>query len=219
MRRKRKWLIALGILTVLATLVTLWCHTVVSAEAVRTYHSVSAIPKNRVGLVLGCSQKVAGGHENAFFRARIHAASQLFEAGKIDFILVSGDNHIAGYDEPTAMKNALVALGVPAERIVCDYAGFTTLDSIIRSQKVFQQESVTVISQQFHNERAIYIARAHGIDAIGFNAPAVGLRQGFGTYFREAGSRVKAVWDVRVQGRQPKFFGPPIFIGTAPRSE
>jgi SanA protein len=216
MRRIRKCLIGLGVLAVLGTLVAIACHAVISAEAVRTYHSVAGIPKNRVGLVLGCSQKVAGGRENAFFQARIEAAHQLFQAGKIEFILVSGDNHVASYDEPTAMKNALVALGVPAERIVCDYAGFTTLDSVVRAQKVFQQSAMTVISQQFHNERAIYLARAHGVDAIGFNAPGVGMRQGFGTYIREAGSRVKAVWDVRVRGREPKFLGPAVPIGNVP---
>jgi SanA protein len=218
MRRKKLLIIAAGGLALGGMIVTAWCNWVVSSEAARTYGTIAEVPGNRVGLVLGCSQASSRGGENPFFRSRIEAAWKLFEAGKIEYVLVSGDNHRAGYDEPTDMKQALVALGVPPERIVCDYAGFTTLDSVVRCKEVFQQSAITVISQKFHNERAIYIARAHGIDAVGFNAEGVGLKQGFKTYVREAASRVKAVLDVRAIGRKPKFLGEPVAIGKQPTS-
>ncbi len=213
MTRRKKWTVAFGTFAV-GALVTAWCNWRVSTESLRTFQSLTDLPVNRVGLVLGCSEKGRGGRENLFFKHRMEAARQLFEAGKIEYILVSGDNHRADYDEPTDMKNALVALGVPAERIVCDYAGFTTLDSIVRCKEVFRQTSVTIISQQFHNERAVYIARAHGMDAVGFNAEGVGAGRGLKTYVREAGSRVKAVWDVNIISRKPKFLGEPVIIGS-----
>jgi SanA protein len=212
MRHKKKLLALLGGLLV-GAVTTAWCHWTVSRESAHTYHSVAEVPRNHVGLVLGCSERGRDGGANPFFQKRMQAAADLFHAGKVDYLLVSGDNHRAGYDEPTDMKQALLLLGVPAERIVCDYAGFTTLDSVVRCKEVFQQTAVTIVSQQFHNERAIYLARAHGLEAIGFNADAVSVQRGLRTYVREAASRVKAVWDVHLSGRQPKFLGPPITIG------
>lgn len=214
MTRRKKWIISLGTLATGAAAM-LWCNWRVSQEAPRTFDSLEAVPVNHVGLVLGCSEKGPGGRDNLFFKHRIAAAAALFTAGKIRYILVSGDNHIAEYDEPTDMKNALVAMGIPADRIVCDFAGFTTLDSMVRCKEVFGQSAVTVISQQFHNERAIYIARAHGLEAVGFNAAGVGAGRGLKTYAREAGSRVKAVWDVAIYGRRPKFLGERVVIGEA----
>jgi SanA protein len=139
----------------------------------RLFSDPAKIPYRRVALVLGCSEKIGGGYINPFFENRIRAAASLYQAHKADYFLVSGDHHIATYDELTAMKNYLIAAGVPADRIVCDYAGFRTLDSIIRAKKVFGQSRITVVSQRFHNERAIFLAQHHGIDAIGFNAQDV----------------------------------------------
>jgi SanA protein len=178
-----------------------------------TYDQASQVPRNKVGLVLGCVRYLNGGYENPFFQNRIDAAARLFEAGKIDYLLVSGDNHRQGYDEASDMKQALVERGVPPEKIVCDYAGFSTLDSIVRSKEVFGQQAITVISQRFHNERAIYIAKACGVEAAGYNAKDVKLKWAAKTYLREIASRVKAVWDVRIVRRQPRFLGNPIVIG------
>jgi SanA protein len=213
-RHRRKLRVLAGVLLGGAAAMMV-CDGIVRRAGVPTYDTVAQAPKNRVGLVLGCGRFVSASRENLFFTNRIEAAWRLFEAGKVEYLLVSGDNHVAGYDEPTDMKLALVALGVPAERIVCDYAGFTTLDSIVRAKEVFGQAAVTIISQKFHNERAIYLARTHGLEAVGFNAEDVGLRRGLKTYVREAASRVKAVWDVNVWRRQPKFLGEPVRIGTA----
>jgi len=131
----------------------------------------------------------------------------------VDFVLASGDNHRRGYDEPTAMKQALIMAGVPESRVFCDYAGFTTLDSIVRAKRVFGQDAVTVISQQFHNERAIYLADHCGLDAVGYNAPDVPTTAATRlVYLREIASRIRAVWDVHVAHRQPHFLGDPVQI-------
>lgn len=176
----------------------------------RLFSDPAQIPYRRVGLILGCSEKLGGGQINPFFANRIHAAVSLYEAHKVDYFLVSGDHHIAGYDEPTAMKNHLIAAGVPAERIVCDYAGFHTLDSIIRAKKVFGQSRITIISQRFHNERAIFLARHLGMDAIGFDAQDVGGYHSLLTHCRDQASKMFTLLDVYVLRSRPKFLGPHI---------
>lgn len=124
-------------------------------------------------------------------------------------LLVSGDNGSRQYDEPTAMKAALVAAGVPAERIVCDYAGFRTLDSVVRAREVFGQSRFLVVSQRFHNERAIFLARRLGIEAVGLNAQDVPRSRALTTWLREYLARVQAVLDVTLLGTRPRFAGPP----------
>ncbi|MCL1919771.1 MAG: YdcF family protein [Kiritimatiellaeota bacterium] len=196
---------------------------IASCSKGRTYSDSAFIPHNDVGLVLGCSRTLPDGRGNLFFAHRIAAAARLFEAGKINAIIVSGDNHAANYDEPTDMKDALISAGVPAERIYCDYAGFRTLDSVVRVKAIFGQHRITIISQRFHNQRAICIARHNGIDAIGFNAQEVSAPYSTKTKLRELFARVKTVLDI-LFGVRPKFLGPPVEIklpldeGVAPAS-
>lgn len=178
----------------------------------RTFSDVTLIPSRHAGLVLGCSQYIAGGQRNLFFINRVSAAAELFHAGKVSCLIVSGDNHAAGYDEPTDMKCALVAAGVPENKIHCDYAGFRTLDSVVRSKEIFNQTQITIISQPFHNRRAIYIARRKGIDAIGFNADNVNARYSLPTLLREQLAKIKAVIDLSVLRTRPRFLGPKIAI-------
>jgi vancomycin permeability regulator SanA len=140
------------------------------------------------------------------------AAASPYEAHKAAYFLVSGDHHIATYDEPTVVKNRLIAAGVPADRIVCDYAGFRTLDSIIRAKKVFGQNRITVVSQRFHNERAIFLAKHQGIDAISFNAPDVTGVHSYPTDCRNQASKMFTLLDVYVFHTKPKFLGPRIAI-------
>lgn len=184
----------------------------------RTFSDVATIPHRRVGLVLGCSRTLADGRDNLFFRTRMEAAVRLFEAGGVEYLIVSGDNHIAGYDEPTDMKRALVGAGVPADRVYCDYAGFRTLDSVVRALEVFGQTNITVISQRFHNERAIYIGARRGVDAIGYNAADIDAFNSLRTRLREQGARVKTVLDVTLLRTRPKFLGPRIEIGASPQA-
>ncbi|MEQ8350890.1 MAG: ElyC/SanA/YdcF family protein [Leptospiraceae bacterium] len=178
----------------------------------RIFDSPSAVPQNRVGLVLGTSRYVRGGQRNLFFIYRIEAAMALFNQGKIDYILVSGDNSTHSYNEPRAMKDALMARGVPANRIVMDFAGFRTLDSVVRARQVFGQTSLTVISQRFHNERAILIGLHHGIDIVGFNARDVYIGEGVKTYLREIPARSLVLVDLFFLGTNPRFLGEPIAI-------
>ena len=142
----------------------------ISSFTFDTYDSVNAIPYNEVGLILGTSSLTSDGARNPFFVNRIQAASLLYRKGKIDYVLVSGDNRHASYNEPRQMMNALIKAGIPQERIVADFAGFSTIDSIVRASKVFMLRNVTIISQEFQNERALFIAKREGIEAIGFNA-------------------------------------------------
>jgi SanA protein len=169
---------------------------------------VAALPAVQVGLVLGCSPRTADGRANLYFQRRIAAAAALFRAGKVQYLLVSGDNSRPDYDEPSAMLGALVALGVPAERIVPDYAGFRTLDSVLRAHSVFGLSELIVVSQRFHNERAIYLARARGIRAYGYDAADVGGAAGLRTQLREVFSRLAAVLDVELLHTAPRFPGP-----------
>jgi len=170
--------------------------------------TVGDLPVVRVGLVLGCSPKMRDGRENSFFSRRISAASELFRAGRVQYLLLSGDNSRADYDEPGAMRRALVRAGVPASRLVLDDAGFRTLDSVIRAKEVFGLQEVTIVSQHFHNERAVYLARTHGLRAFGFDAAGVGGLEGARIALREAVSRIFAVLDVNVFHTRPHFAGP-----------
>ncbi len=177
----------------------------------KLYNSVEEIPYNKVGLLLGTAKVLPNGLFNLYYRYRINAAIELYNAKKIEFVLVSGDNATKYYNEPATIKRDLIERGIPAEKIFLDYAGFRTFDSIIRSKEVFGQTSITVISQKFHNERAIYIAKNKGINAIGFNARDVYIKYGLKTQIREKFARVKMLADL-IFGKQPKFLGEKIPI-------
>ncbi|MGC4014646.1 MAG: ElyC/SanA/YdcF family protein [Luteolibacter sp.] len=172
----------------------------------RLYEDPDAVPHRRVGLVFGCDHRIDG-RENLYFRYRMEAAAALWKAGKIDCLIVSGDNRERHYNEPEAMRQALVARGVPVERIIGDFAGLRTLDSVVRAKEIFGVTEVVFVTQKFQNERAIYLARANGMDAIGFDARDVEGRGGFKTHFREIGARVKMWLDVKILGTRPRHLG------------
>jgi SanA protein len=210
----RKFLIVLGILLFLSV-VSVFASRILIARSARnkTFTDVSLIPHRHVGLVLGCPRKVPGGWSNPFFENRISAAANLYFQGKVDYLIASGDNHVQSYDEPVDMKNALIEKGVPADRIYLDYAGFHTLDSVVRVKEIFGQDSVTMVSQNFQNQRAIFLASHHGIDAIGFDAADVDPQFALKTDIREQFAKVKAVLDIYLLNRQPHFLGGKIIIG------
>jgi SanA protein len=176
------------------------------------YNDINKIPQNKVGLLLGTS-KYIGSQLNYYYQYRVDAAVQLYNLGRIEYILVSGDNSIKHYNEPQTFKDDLIERGIPADKIYLDYAGFRTFDSVIRSKKVFGQNSITFISQQFHNERAIFIAKHNDIEAIGYNAQDVYGKNGLKTRIRERFARIKAVLDVFILRTKPKFLGEEITIG------
>lgn len=173
----------------------------------RVFTTMTDLPMRAVGLVLGTSRVTRGGYSNPHFASRMQAAAQLYRAGKVKKLLVSGDNHGQSYDEPTDMRNALVELGVPESAIVLDHAGFRTLDSVVRAKKVFGLEKLTVISERFHNYRALFIAQRYGIDAVGFCADDVALRYAAKVKVRECFARVKVVLDLYALRTQPHFLG------------
>lgn len=175
------------------------------------YSEIQNIPHNRVGLVLGTSKYVSGHYINLYYKYRIDATVALYKAGKIDFVLVSGDNSTKSYDEPTEFKKDLVANGIPEDKIYLDYAGFRTFDSIIRAHEIFQLTSFTIISQKFHNERAITIARFNDLDVVAFSAKDVPAKYSIKVQIREYFARVKMLID-GVIGTKPKFLGEKIEI-------
>lgn len=195
-----KWKLLLA--TTVLMVISLANSWVVETTKYQIFEDMTTLPSNDVGIVLGTSKRATYG-TNLYFKYRMQAAADLYHAGKIKHILVSGDNHTHGYDEPTDMKNYLVGLGVPATAITCDFAGFRTLDSMVRCKEIFGVSTVTVISQGFHNQRALFIANNKGLYAVGYNARAVYKN----TPVREYFARVAAWLDVFVWNRQPKFLG------------
>ncbi len=197
-----------GILLLLCTLFVALCNFVVKRTAEGyIYDDVQAIPARKTGLLLGTMQYTKTGAANRYFINRIEATAQLFLGNKISYILISGDNHRHGYNEPEDMRQSLIAKGVPDSVIYLDYAGFSTFESIVRAQKIFGQDSITIISQKWHNERAVYIAQLHNIDAIAFNANDVRYRKSYlRNHAREVLAKAKAVLDV-IFHKQPRYWG------------
>jgi len=204
-----RWLLAIFIL--LITIIGLCNYWVISSTKKQLYNNINGIPFNKAGIVLG-TNKMWRGEENPFFKYRIEAAVALFKAGKINHIIVSGDNHVSYYDEPMDMKNALVKLGVPDSCITLDYAGFRTFDSVIRCKEIFGQDSITIISQAFHNERALFIANYYKMHAIGFDAKDVAEAFSIQTQLREYFAKCKAVLDLYVFHASPHFLGKKVKI-------
>ena len=178
----------------------------------KVYDSIEEVPERKIGLVLGCSKYLSNGRKNLYFQQRIDAAKELYFSDKVKFLLVSGDNSTKYYDEPTTMKKDLIALGVPGNKIYCDYAGLSTLDSVVRTKEVFKENQFIVISQGFHVRRAIYLGLAHDIELIGYAPQGVSGLGSLKTELRECLARGKALLDVKFLNRQPKFLGEPVII-------
>ena len=189
------------------------CNSIIiKAADGKLYSTTVSIPYNRVGLLLGTSKFTADGKRlNLFYRYRIDAAVELVKAGKIKYLVISGDNGRDDYNEPATMRNDLILAGVDSAIIYPDYAGFRTFDSMIRLKEIFSQDSVTIISQKFHNERALYIASKLNISTVGFNAKDVSSAAGFKTNLREKFARVKVFLDFWFETK-PKFLGEKVNI-------
>ena len=212
-KRFAPFLLALLLLIPLAAgLFALWADRHVEQSAAgRVYSDLDALPYRPVALVLGTS-KYSRGRLNSFYVGRMRAAAELYHAGKVDGILVSGDNGTASYNEPAEMAADLIALGVPAEHITADYAGFRTLDSIYRAGDVFDLDSYTIVSQPFHIERALYLADQKGHDAIGYAARGPQGYWGQRIRAREVLARAKAVLDVELLHVGPRYLGEPVYV-------
>jgi SanA protein len=212
MGRKRNFRIFILTSIVIVFALTIWSNIAVNQTAKKFISDdLANVKPNNVGLLLGTSRNLKNGAKNDFFFNRIDAAVELYKSGKIKNIIISGDNSKTDYNEPTDMKAELVKNEIPDSLIYLDYAGFRTLDAVMRARDIFGQNSFIVISQKFHNERAVYLARKFGIDAFGYNAREVQAYKGFKTKLREFFARDKMFLDLFF-GVKPKFLGEKIII-------
>jgi SanA protein len=180
---------------------------VVSSTSSRVYSNSDDLPDHRIALVLGTSHKTMEGKPNPFFEKRMDTAAELFKSGKIDHFIVSGDNRSRYYNEPLEMRKALTSRGVPNESITLDYAGLRTLDSIVRSKKIFGQSKITIITQPFHSYRAVFISNFYEMDAVAMVADEPHFDSTAKVRIREFFARSKAVLDLYILKTEPRFLG------------
>lgn len=212
MRILKKLLLLAAILTIFSLLMILLSnHTIKTETQNFVTSSISELPNEKVGLLLGTSKVLSNGNINPYLKYRIEAGAELYHAGKVQNIIVSGDNSVKHYNETEDMKLSFIEKGVPEEKIFEDFAGFRTLDSVVRAKEIFGQEHFIIISQEFHNERAVYLAQKNGIKAFGYNAKDVNSKFGFTTNVREKLARVKVFVDL-LFGVDAKFGGEKIVI-------
>ncbi|HSR73246.1 MAG TPA: ElyC/SanA/YdcF family protein [Sulfurovum sp.] len=172
------------------------------------YGSVEAIPAKKAALVLGTAKYMIGGGKNYFYTYRIRAAAALFKAGKVKAIVVSGDNSTKYYNETSKMQKDLIKAGVPRKYISIDPLGVRTLDSVVRAEAIFDLKDYIIVSQKFHLERALFIAKAKGQKAIGFTAKDIpGTAAAYRMKAREYLARAKAFLDVYILHTTPRFDG------------
>ena len=202
MKKRRIIIWSVVIIVALVVGIIAMCDGLVARNASgKIYAEVDSVPKRKVGLVLGTSPVSRwNGRRNYYFDHRVKAGAELYNAGKVDWLVVSGGdyrNTENGYDEPVAMRDSLMKQGVDSTRIILDYDGTRTLNSIAKMRDVYCQDSIIIISQEYHNERALYQAKHLGIDAIAFNAKTPGRRTSWWrNRGREVLARVKLFIDV-----------------------
>ena len=211
MRRRRIFFIFLILTILIAIAIVAADNSIRNAAKGKLFSEATAVPYNKVGLLLGTGKYLENGFLNYYYEYRIEATAALLKAGKVKYLVISGDNSRKDYNEPETMRQDLMQRGIDSNLIFLDYAGFRTFDSIIRLREIFGQTSVTIISQPFHNERAIFIAGKENINAIGFNARNVTGRVGLGIQLREKLARVKVYVDY-LTNKKPKYLGPPVII-------
>ncbi len=197
--------IVIGLLAVLVP----WTWVLVASVG-RVYDAaeVAGAPEAPVALVLGAG--LHGGRPSPYLAARLDAAAELYEADKVRVLLVSGDNRTHAYDEPTAMRDYLVAQGVPPEVVVLEFAGRDTYDSCQRAHRIFGVDEVTVVSQRYHVGRAVALCRAAGMTTHGVGDSTMRTRfprQWWIGWTREKLANLKAVGDV-LTGRDPVLGNP-----------
>lgn len=180
---------------------------VVKSTEARVLYDADQLSDHRVALVLGTSHKLVGGDSNPFFEHRMDRAAELYQLGKIDHFILSGDNRTRYYNEPLEMQKALTARGVPTSSITLDYAGLRTLDSVVRSKEIFGQDKIMIITQTFHSYRALFISDYYGIDAVAMVATEPEFESSLKVRVREYFARGKAVLDLYVFKTNPQFLG------------
>lgn len=204
-----RWLkrFVLGAILLLVLIISACNIWIVKSTEDKVYSDIALLPEHRMGLVLGTSHRLVGGAPNPFFRNRIQMAATLYALGKVDHFILSGDNSSRYYNEPVEMKKALIKKGVPASAITLDYAGLRTLDSVVRSKKIFGQNEIIIITQPFHSYRALFISRYYDMDAVAMVADDAEPDQTLKLRLREYLARTKAVLDLYVFKTDPRFLG------------
>lgn len=173
----------------------------------QVYESLEALPATDVALVLGTSKRLSNGEANPYFYYRIEAAEQLYKSGKVKHLILSGDNETRYYNEPQYMKDALLKRDIPDSVITLDYAGFRTLDSVVRCKMIFGQNEFIVVTQRFHTYRAVFIADNFDIEAVAYAAENISLSKSINVIIREFLARPKAVLDVFIFNVKPRIMG------------
>ena len=197
-----------ALLAVVVGVVIAACVVWTRIDSRNRVYSIDSVPPAPVALVLG-AQVYDDGTPSEFLRARLTLAKLLYDTGKVRALLVSGDNSTDHYNEPDHMRDWLIAHGVPAQKVVADYAGFDTYDSCARANKVFGVRQVIVVTQTYHVPRAVTLCRHLGLDAVGVGDDSVRVAAGdwWHAVIREQFACVKAAYDVGVH-RDPVFLGP-----------
>ena len=198
--KKFVWTIS-SIVVLCVALILISDRVVVNNAKGKAFSNIDSIRPTEYGLLLGTTPQARFTKvTNYFFIYRIDASEQLYKSGKIKKILISGDeNSLDGVNEPECMRDSLVARGIPASAIILDGKGYRTICSVINANKVYGLKSFIVISQKFHNERAIYQAEHLGLDIEdiqGYNAEDPNSRRAYLTSFREYFARVKMFIDL-----------------------
>lgn len=210
--RRWFWIVGGGLVLFVAGLVANYQY-LAHSSAPLMFDKPADIPKARVGLVLGTSRYINPRTklQNLYFNYRMDAAAKLFHAKRVEVLLVSGNSYGPGQTEIEDMRAALQRRGVPAHRILEDPKGLRTLDSLLRCKRVLGERRFVVISQPFHNERAIFLSQHHGLDVVGFNAKPVRHRtlDVLREQIREHLARVKAMLDIFVLDTKARFPGKP----------
>ena len=207
-----RWLkrIALALLVLTLLVVALGNKWVINNTDAYVYNNWALLPENEVGLVLGTSPFASDGKPNPHFKARISAAVELYQLGKVKHLIVSGANPDASYNEPRKMWQALTAAGVPSAAITMDFAGVRTFDSMVRAQKIFGLDRVTIITQQYHAYRAVFIGKKMGMQPVAYAAASDESGPAFRPYVREVLARMAAIFDLFLLETRPKFLGEPV---------
>lgn len=180
---------------------------VIMSTTSQVYEELREIPEHKVALVLGTSKRFADGRPNTYFKNRIAAAARLYKEGKVKHLILSGDNRTQYYNEPRDMKQALLARGIPDSAITLDYAGLRTLDSMVRSKKIFGQDRLIVVTQKFHSYRAVFIGEYYDIKTTAYAAEELPFRESLNILFREFLARPMAVLDLYVLRKNPRHLG------------
>ena len=206
MIRTLKWFFWIFIVTLIG--VVLIDITMSQQAQGRIYNNIKKVPPKKAALVLGTAKYMVGGGKNYFYTYRIRAAAALFKAGRVKAIIVSGDHSTKYYDETNKMQKDLVKAGVPKKYITLDPLGLRTLDSVVRAEAIFDLKDYIIVSQKFHLERALFLAKAKGQNVIGFMAKDIpGTTAAYRMKAREYLARAKAFLDVYILHTKPKFDG------------